>query len=300
MLPKTESWMTPDEKTFRQQFPLFIDQINKQHLLPFTIIEQKPFDTGNTSIATLLNPESEKVVLKTASNPSNIINEAIVLNHWSQVVRTPKIFLTHTPETSFPYAFFTSEYIFDPMLEKIDIQERISNGISFQLGSTLAKIHSQPQINLTDPSIIDINKITTETNKRLLMHSDQSIIQKAKKSLEIISLSPFPLVICHMDFLPANLFYGDNLTVFDPTVAITHPFHDLARTLLITEVSDQEVGQIESQEILKGYQSISSVDIKLINAFKVINALRKIDRWTIKGNSKKVQRTINRIQEIEI
>ena len=303
--PLIEPWMSPHEINFRQQFSLFIGFINRQHLLEQPITDYHIFDSGNTSVAALLNPTTSPVVFKTASVPENIINESVVLKHWSQVVSTPNVYFTHPPDTHFPFAFFTSEYISDPILDTIPTQERIDKGISLLFGENLAKIHLLPGIPLDNPRVLNLNKITTETDSKLSKLANRKIIdhltiQKVEKSLDIISQSPFTPTICHMDWTPPNAFYGDHLTIFDPTVAITDPNYDLAQTLLITEISYPNFGLLEAKEILKGYQTVNPIDIRLLNAYKIVSGLKKISRYFLKNNPEKVSLAISRIQEIEV
>ena len=90
----------------------------------------------------------------------------------------------------------------------------------------------------------------------------------------------------------------NDLIIFDPDATITHPIADLANTLLNTLVEVPDVGIQEAVEILKGYESVTKVDYKVLNAFFIIQCVRKIDRWQHKNRPKKVDKTKELLNDI--
>lgn len=286
--PKIESWMTTQEIVFRQSFDGLVDTINIQKLAPKKIDEYQIFESGQSSVVALANPNTpNQFILKTAIESEDIVSEAIALGHWKNVVKTPQIFNLHTPDNSLPVAFFTQEFIQTQRLKDLlSPEERIHQGFSQEIGRQLALIHSLPlpddvsQITQKNISEIvkQIKKLNTEDN------------QNVNKAINIIaSISDSELKLCDNDFLPYNILLkdGHDLIVFDPDASITHPMADLANTLLNTLAEVKDFGQLEAQEILKGYESVTKIDYKILNAFFTFQCVRKTDSWARKDKDKK-------------
>ena len=305
MLPKTESWMSPEEINFRKQFPNIIDTVNQKNLLGYQISKYTIFGAGSSSVVAKIEHLGGSSVFKTARDSDGIFNETVALSHWSQVVKTPHILSTHQPDSVLPHAFTVFELITDPPLEEISPEDRISQGYSRAMGRDLAKMHSLETPNLPSASIVNFERILTSAqlhHDKLIAGNiiDQTLSEKILQTFKIISSIDPQMSLCHMDYLPYNIFSGSPLTIFDPFVNITYPLYDLANTLLVTKVASRQYGHSEASEILSGYQEILPVDQTVLSACEIIRGIKKLLVWKSKEKTSKLDRVKNVIQEIEI
>lgn len=299
--PVIKDWMPSEERSFRQNFHQTITAINNLRLLPIPITEYKVFDSGTCSVVALINPNTNPSIIKTAANGEDIHNEAVCLQHWSQVVKTPQVYSQHQPDNGLP-AFIHMEYITDPRLSDLIENHQCTFQMAFEVGQSLAKIHCLSPPQLLNPDIVSFKRVSSRTQKRTHDLVDRKIlkpqiIQKVDQGISYLQSLPWRDTVCHMDFLPYNLFYGKSgLTVFDPNIAVTSNLQDLSVAIFVSQVDNPNGGRSFSEAILDGYRSIIDVNMKSLEIFEIFTAIKKITNWAEKNHQEKVARAIKLLE----
>lgn len=293
--------MSEEERKFRQDFHQTITKINDSGLLPEPIIEYRIFSSGTSSVVALINPQSSPSIIKTAIDDNTINNEAIVLQHWSQSIRTPKVFFHHLSDGNIP-SFINMEYISSQRLSDLMHQNKCDSQIAGKMGSSLAKLHLLPPPVLSNPDIVTFERATKSVTDKTHELINQGILKpgflrKIEEDIEYLSTMPWNSTVCHMDFLPYNLFTENGeIIVFDPNIAIAPNLRDLANTTFVLRASNSDEPELV-EVVLNGYQTLINVDQRSFQAFEHFVGVKKIINWLNKDSHRKLATAIKLLNQ---
>lgn len=206
-------------------------------------------------------------------------------------IKTPNItFVKNTDK----YLMCVMDFINDPNANKINDKELIEKGFYFEMGKTLARINQikfegdSKGIPVEDfesykwariiKSFPEIQKVFGERDISKVV-SDQSDILIEDSAVK-------GLFLCHGDYSTSNLFYGQDLIVYDPMPNFGNPMLDLG--LVIVYISTSDNYEMIREQILEGYKSVLPIDEKLLSAGIIIKATRKIITAARKSNEKRL------------
>jgi Ser/Thr protein kinase RdoA (MazF antagonist) len=322
-----EPWMKEQEVKFRQEAKANLVLAAQNGLLPEQAIDLdhlELFSRGSRSVVFCLNLGKENpYIVKMGTAKETIEAEPHFLESWGKAgIRVPKILGKHMADKKTPISFTTMEYIDAPLLsDSMDTKERISSAISRTSGEILAKLHKLTSHGFgnaiaganvhgkfaTFQEEIKDNLFEEKLPKMLeagiLQEAIYAPLNKALAFLDDEMKTGKKPSFTHNDFRPYNLFYKDGeIIVFDPNPKITHPMMCLASTLIKSriEAESEKVGLEEESEILIGYNSITPIDEKSLNAALMIRSLMTLHIWWKKDQTEKMEKLKKLIQKYEI
>lgn len=247
------------------------------------------FHTGVSSLVALLENNSQKYVMKIPLSLLDTGLEGVFLKKWQALgVVVPRVI----EEGRIGGHYYTlMEYVDAPSLAKrYSREEMLGQKIYYSMGATLRKMHSHQLAGFSnivntsrEPEYPDVeswlegdqrmkDQVAFVKNSGLLKECREDLIDAALQYLSKSLKGNTATVFCHNDFNPNNIFATDPITVFDPWPCFHHPYMDLARTLVISHITDSEI----RDQLLDGYFKDESYDEALLHAFIVLNIFVKL------------------------
>lgn len=317
--PRIESWMSQDKLSFRDDAINNLHSASEMGILPRPISEFGIFPDGDISVVFLVNQQDQPYVVKMVDRTGVIEAESWCYQKWAENgVKTPNVINVHSKDNKLPVSVLVMEYIPAKSLDNVhDTQSRIDNGISYQMGVNLARIHKIKGTGYGEPTSENIlvgmykslsslldeellrEKIPALLSQQLLTQKDLDFVIKAVAVLEKDITNGMTPSLLHNDYGPNNILNTHPLTVIDPGPKLGHPVLCLALPLLKSKARNMELGQIETDEILKGYREITPIEDNIITAGQIIRSIYLIDTWNKKGKPKKVERMLSILREEE-
>jgi Ser/Thr protein kinase RdoA (MazF antagonist) len=315
--PAIRHWMKSSEKEFRKKAKNFLFKAAKIGILPDRKIDKKHlkvFQKGSRSVVFCVNYGRENpYVVKMGNAKETIEAESAFLKRWNEAgVRVPKIIKRHLSNRRLPVSLTVMEYVDAPILSDVmDTKIRIKSGISFENGIVLARMHkvkgrgfglvkSGRNIRGKFSSFrkeIEDNlfkmRIPELIEAGLLNLKIYEPLNKAIDMLDKETKSKIKPSFTHNDFRPYNMFYDKGqVIVFDPNPKITHPYMCLSLTLIksLIETEKEIYGKKEYQEILRGYESVSKIDKKSLQAAFLVRSIMNMHIWWKKEEKEKLRK----------
>ncbi len=185
-------------------------------------IEVAP-NSFSSSVYIVTLESEEKLVVKMSSNPKKLYTEANYLEYLSDYVKVPRIIIK------------TEKFIvisFEKGVNYKDEQvDELTNEQIYNIGSSLAKIHSAP-VNESDKWRERLDDKIEESYQTLTEVLDKKFIDKIYNYLvgNVKNLVYEPAVL-HMDYRIGNILFDDNdLIIFDfESVKIGDPYFDFVK-----------------------------------------------------------------------
>ena len=247
------------------------------------------FHTGVSSLVCLLEKNTDKYVLKIPLSVLDSRQEGAFLKVWESVgVKVPHVF----DEGVIGDFYFTlMEHIDSPSLgAKFSKEDLLNQEVYKEMGKVLRKMHEPKTKGYSNvvndkgkPEYQDISS-WIDGDKRLqdqiayvkennILNDDEHgsidyvldvIINKLKNNNTS--------VYCHNDYNVGNIFATEPITVFDPWPCFHHPFMDLSRAIVISQVSVEGTGE----QLIRGYFGDEDFDRQLLQAFIFLNIVAKL------------------------
>lgn len=315
--PVVRSWMPPEEQTFRKQVVTYLQTAGKLDILPGPIREYDVFSQGESSVVFKVASDNGTFVVKMNRVSGIVENEASFFRNWQeQGIATPQVLTVHSANDLLPVSLSVLEFINAPLLETISTESRISQGLSREMGRTLALIHRSKGNGFgyplsTDPQVGTYATFTEEMGsilttrfyylqeKGIINDEDIRAITKAVAVLQADIASGTKPSLTHNDFCPYNIFATHPITVFDPNPRITHPAMCLALSLLKAEIETSGNGSSEAREILSGYRQVSAISDPILSAAGVLRSAMTLHTWARKDKMDKIKKLIPYMRDRE-
>jgi len=231
---------------------------------------------------------NEKLVLKTRLSENHSLGEGEFLNVWKQAgVSVPNV-IEEGKLDGHPYVLM--DYVDAPLLgEKFSHEELIKNGMYFEMGATLRKMH-EPKgegygrifdgktefSNFRDWLMSEnMQKRFKYVEENKLLGEEHGSLSKACEILLEYIGNNRKSSYCHFDYSPDNIFATEPITVFDPIPEFNNGYIDLGRSVAIRIANDGEF----PEQMVKGYFAGKSYNKKVLQAAILVSSYMKFYHW---------------------
>jgi hypothetical protein len=308
LLPKPliKDWMSSAELDFREEVPKDILKLRANEFFDSTTFKIEGFfDNGIGSVVCKISDKNGDYAVKTALNTNSILIESEFYKSWEQngvsVVRVLKMI---KPTDGQPMAYEILEYMegerTSAKLSKLNIENLV---LYFQLGEQLGLMHKSRAQGFGTPQLSHIIEGQFPTFSLEIQHSlnEEQLNYLEKEGVftanERETVSKCILILTddiakgrlpcfnHNDLGLHNTFGLEKVIIFDPVPRITHPYMDLATTILWASLTNSREAAIE--EVKKGYMRSSreSISLDVLNAAIYLRTLEKLTKWIKRSKS---------------
>lgn len=243
---------------------------------------------GVSSLISIIETQNEKLVLKIHLSILRSMDEGLFLSVWEQA----GVGVPHVLEEGMlnGHAYVLMNYIDAPLLgEKYNKKELNDNGLRFEMGSTLRKMHEPKRegyghlidgkgefSNFKDWLISENiqNRFQYSKEHGLLGEEHGSLSKACEVLLQYIG-NEEKSSYCHFDFGSNNIFATDPITIFDPAPELNNGYLDLGRSVVNSLAHDG----VFPNQLIDGYFSGESYNKKVLQAVILINSYYKFNYW---------------------
>jgi Ser/Thr protein kinase RdoA (MazF antagonist) len=266
------------------------------HDTTFTHIDHD--DALVATVYKVTKQEGAHFILKVCERPKDYLREVHFLEHFANKMPVPKIIEAIPPSNEIPGAILM-EYFPGALLQNTDITE----GLAYDIGSTLAKVHLNRVTDYGDP----ITPETLSTDPRVYftlkydegldecrLHLPQTLMDKCRRfydeNIDLLTKVDGPCIV-HRDFRPGNIIihHGKLKGIIDWAGA-RHSFAEED----FCSLEHGEWPEESRESFLAGYSSVRSVPnyenlmpfLRVNKAIASIGFTLKTGTWN--GKSKKL------------
>jgi aminoglycoside phosphotransferase (APT) family kinase protein len=255
------------------------------------------FHTGVSSLVCLLEKGAEKYVLKIPLSVLDSRQEGTFLKVWESVgVKVPHVF----DEGVIGDFYFTlMEHVDSSSLgAKFSKEDLLNQEVYKEMGKVLRKMHEPKTKGFSNivndkskPEYQDIDswingdkrlqdQITYVKENNILNDIEHGSIDHALDIITNKLKDNSTSVYCHNDYNVNNIFATEPITVFDPWPCFHHPFMDLSRAIVISQISIEGT----DEQLISGYFDGGDFDRQLLQAFIFLNIVAKLKYQTETNN----------------
>ena len=305
--PLIHGWMTPANKRFRKNFIHLARRLPEVSFLDAKTFSIDGFFVGYSvgSVVMRVRDKTGVYVVKSSIDGARIEREAAFLKHWWSVgVDTLRVLALITQTKSFPATVEILEYIptgttEEEMQGKNKLQVL---SLYLMLGKTLAKIRMAQGGGYGE--VVSLKKFigqyktyggqvreifTPNHIRQLHMHKlatkeETQLIERAIAIVETDAQRGRSPVLVHNDLGLFNTFGIKKIKVFDPVAQISHPFVDVAVSLIWASF-----GSYPAQSrvaLLKGY-GFKAQDALILQAVLYLKIMERWLWWLKRSKSEK-------------
>ena len=245
---------------------------------------------GISSLISIIETPSEKVVLKVPLSKDYAPGEGQFLNAWERAgVSVPHVIETGAIDD---HGYILMKYVDAPVLsEKYSGEGLLEKGIYSEMGQTLRKMHAPNAYGYgrviegraefpTFKEWIDSEDMQGRieyVREHGLLDEQHGTFEEVREVLmQHIQAHP-ESSYCHDDFGAANIFATEPITVFDPNPRFNNGYIDLGRSLMIHIANG---GTPESvAQLISGYFGEEPYDKRALHAAITLAAYMKFPYW---------------------
>ncbi|MEN9389929.1 MAG: Phosphotransferase enzyme family [Candidatus Parcubacteria bacterium] len=295
-VPLIHGWMTPANKRFRKNFIHLARRLPEVSFLDAKSFVIDGFFVGYSvgSVVMRVRDKSGVYVVKSSVDGARIEREAAFLKQWRTVgVNTVKVLALIPATKTFPATVEILEYISTGTTEEEMHGKNKSQVLSLytMLGRTLAKIKKAKGSGYGEVASLkkftgqyktygeQVREIFTPKHIREL-HSNKlatkeetQLIERAITIVEADAKQGRGPVLVHNDLGLFNTFGIKAIKVFDPVAQISHPFVDVAVSLIWASFGSYPA--LSRAALLKGY-GFKARDEQVLQA---VMYLKIMERW---------------------
>jgi hypothetical protein len=255
---------------------------------------------GVSSIVAIIDSSSEKWVLKIHRSKKHQAGEDLFFTAWEEAgVSVPHI-LESGEINDLPYTLMN--FVDAPTLDTAYSREELLDNEAFiEMGKILRLMHSvdadgygsvvdeKPEFITVEDWLEseDMKKRFDYIRKHGLLTGLEDTLQR---SIEIIKRhgNNNRSTYCHTDFLPANMFATNPITIFDSIPKFNSGYYDLGR-IKFEQIADNNAPEIFEQ-LLKGYFVEKECDEEVLMAYTFLAFCMKARYWHQTGRVDRLEK----------
>lgn len=244
---------------------------------------------GVSSIVAIIDSSSGKWVLKIHRSKKHSAGEGLFFNVWERAGVTVPHILGTGEINGLPYTLMN--FVNAPTLDTAySPEELLDQGFFNEMGKILRRMHSidadgygsvvdeKPEFETVEGWLEseDMNKRFDYIKEQGLLNGLEDTLQK---SIEVIKkhAKNNPSTYCHTDFLPANMFATNPITIFDGIPKFNSGYYDLGR-IKFQQIADNNASE-SFEQLLKGYFVEKECDEELLMAYTFLAFCMKARYW---------------------
>ena len=309
-LLKTEAWMPQEAREYRVEIASKMPTIlNSIHLFSQTKFHYSYVHNGNSSVVVKVVTPGCDFIVKFPRN-NTLSAEMMFLSAWKNIgvdtinILERGVFANHE--------YFIQEFVSDQLLSSLDPSYVLEQGSVYKMGTQLRLMHTCESVGYGAPDIYckGANPSFNQWLNTPVIQNEIASLLNCRSQLPVKFIEAFveakiwlsqcfdridKTAFCHMDYSLDNVFCSKSIKVFDPHAVLTHPYFDVARTIVLFAVHFEDL--IAPVKLFtKGYFDCDYIDTRtktMITRAIIFEMGRKFGFWVQCQRHNRIKRILD-------